>query len=321
MLEKALEYIACPLCKQKLNILEISSRKELHTMTGALACHHCNETYPIENGIPRLLSPEVTKEDKATGVAYDHYYAKVVPEKGENDKLYGKTVREEVRDFRLKTGISDLNLLDGKIFLDAGCGLARIEGSLSKHCQEVFAFDISPSVERAFATWETLPNVHIIQGDLTHIPFKANRFDLVWCDGALPYVSNLSVAIYELLETRKLSGFLYSWCYDASEVKLNHRLGHWFHRTNLPIGIRYYVIYITCWLIKAAVSIKHRENMIKNVHLFAQGVLDASLSGSINYVTKEQIQQLLSKICSHDNPSIHVTKKGRHLDFRVGSLG
>ena len=218
---EALKLIACPVCKQPLGLKNATEETEGHVMSGELHCHDCAHTYPIIGGVPRLLPPDIAPQDIATGEAYSKYYAKVTPGGVTgDDKLYGKTVDEEIDDFCAKTGLDDLHQLEGKVFLDAGCGLARIEGALSKHCQDILAFDVSPSVEQAFQAWRNLPNVHIVQGDLTSAPILPERFDFVWCDGALPYVSDVEMAVRGLLAARSPTGFLYSWCYGP-QVKLS----------------------------------------------------------------------------------------------------
>lgn len=320
MRTKALECIACPICKGPLDVKAITAQEGDHVMSGTLHCHSCLNAYPIIYGVPRLLPDNVRSQDVATGEAYSHYYAEIAPggPRGD-DTLYSKTVQQELDDFRVKTGVDDFRLLDGKAFLDAGCGLARIESALAEHCREILAFDVSPSVEQAFVAWRELPNVHIVQGDLTSAPLPPGHFDFVWCDGVLPYVSDLPAAVTELLASRSPTGFLYSWCYGP-QIKLSHRLGRLFHATGLPIKIRFSLIYITCWSIRAAVTIKKRKNMLANVHRFAQGVLDASLANHINHVSEDHIRSLLNRGGLSKDVPVHIVTRGRNLDFRVGLI-
>lgn len=47
--------IACPVCKYELE-LSIEEKNEDEIVTGALYCARCDAYYPIEDGIPNLLT-------------------------------------------------------------------------------------------------------------------------------------------------------------------------------------------------------------------------------------------------------------------------
>lgn len=53
-----LDILACPLCKGDL-ILEVFEEDEKEIITGKLLCRPCNESYPIEDGIPNMLPPDL----------------------------------------------------------------------------------------------------------------------------------------------------------------------------------------------------------------------------------------------------------------------
>ena len=61
-----LDIIACPVCKGPL-VLRVDSIAPAdaagasvgETLSGALTCRLCNESYPIADGIPNLLPPEL----------------------------------------------------------------------------------------------------------------------------------------------------------------------------------------------------------------------------------------------------------------------
>ena len=53
-----LDILACPLCKGALT-LTIAREEEGEIMAGTLACPACDEAYPIEDGIPDLLPPDL----------------------------------------------------------------------------------------------------------------------------------------------------------------------------------------------------------------------------------------------------------------------
>ena len=58
MKESLMDIICCPLDKQELELDETES-DEQEVLEGTLTCTECGETYPIEDGIPNLLPPDM----------------------------------------------------------------------------------------------------------------------------------------------------------------------------------------------------------------------------------------------------------------------
>ena len=311
----ALELIGCPRCNNPLHLLNVSVEHAEHIMTGTLKCDQCSNTYPIIQGVPRLLLNN-SDPNTATGQAYADYFSTVAPS-GTNasEPLYGNTLEQELEDFRSKTCINDWNQLKGLVFLDAGCGLARIENKLSQYCKSVVAFDVTPAVEMACAKWKNLPNVHVIQGDLTSIPLLSDRFDMVWCDGALPYVSNFGQALTELLRVCSPNGFLYSWCYGLF-VPPTERWGRFFHSTRLPVKTRLRLIRIVCWCYLAGTSILSRKSSMDRVEEATETALDFSLSGQVNHISQKEIQSQLERL----GYPCRLAEQKNVVSFQVGQI-
>ncbi|PSP89112.1 hypothetical protein BRC90_05595 [Halobacteriales archaeon QS_4_69_34] len=64
MKESLMEIICCPLDKRKLD-LEVVRRDDEEIVDGRLVCTECGEVYPIEDGIPNLLPPDMREEAEA----------------------------------------------------------------------------------------------------------------------------------------------------------------------------------------------------------------------------------------------------------------
>ncbi len=58
MKESLLDIICCPVDKGPLE-LEVEERDDGEIVTGGLTCGECGERYPIEDGIPNLLPPDM----------------------------------------------------------------------------------------------------------------------------------------------------------------------------------------------------------------------------------------------------------------------
>ena len=52
-----MDILACPVCKGELILAQHEIEGE-EIMSGTLNCEACEETYPIEEGIPNLLPPD-----------------------------------------------------------------------------------------------------------------------------------------------------------------------------------------------------------------------------------------------------------------------
>ncbi|WP_253737960.1 methytransferase partner Trm112 [Halohasta salina] len=63
MKESLMEIIRCPIDKHELE-LAVEDREDGEIMAGMLSCPECGETYPIEDGIPNLLPPDM-RDDAA----------------------------------------------------------------------------------------------------------------------------------------------------------------------------------------------------------------------------------------------------------------
>ena len=64
MKEDLMEILRCPVDKAELE-LEVDERDGDEIMEGQLVCTECGETYPIEEGIPNLLPPDMRGEAEA----------------------------------------------------------------------------------------------------------------------------------------------------------------------------------------------------------------------------------------------------------------
>ncbi len=59
-----MEILACPVCKGELT-LTVDREDDEEIIEGSLQCAACDETYPISEGIPNLLPPDLRREMEA----------------------------------------------------------------------------------------------------------------------------------------------------------------------------------------------------------------------------------------------------------------
>ncbi|WP_135534504.1 MULTISPECIES: methytransferase partner Trm112 [Halostella] len=64
MKESLMDILCCPMDKHDLE-LQDEERDDGEIMSGKLVCTECGESYPIEDGIPNLLPPDMRDEAPA----------------------------------------------------------------------------------------------------------------------------------------------------------------------------------------------------------------------------------------------------------------
>ncbi|MBU1147831.1 MAG: methyltransferase domain-containing protein [Candidatus Omnitrophica bacterium] len=172
MKEFLIDLLACPYCKGELRLEDAGyAGKEIET--GRLACS-CGEEFPIKNSIPRFIRPENYAD------SFSFQWRRF--SKTQLDS-FNKTCISENR-FREITGLSR-ERLDGKVVLDAGCGMGRFLEIAAKSNAQVVGIDMSLAVDAAKANLKDLPNVHIVQASIFNIPFRPYSFDFIYSIGVL----------------------------------------------------------------------------------------------------------------------------------------
>jgi len=58
MKRSLLDILACPICKGDLELV-VDEENEEEILEGKLICRKCSIEYPIEEGIPNMLPPEL----------------------------------------------------------------------------------------------------------------------------------------------------------------------------------------------------------------------------------------------------------------------
>lgn len=59
-----MDILCCPLDKHELE-LDVDEENDTEILAGHLTCTECGEVYPIEDGIPNLLPPDMRDESPA----------------------------------------------------------------------------------------------------------------------------------------------------------------------------------------------------------------------------------------------------------------
>src|SRR5437868_5005278 len=82
---------------------------------------------------------------------------------------------EDRATFRNRTGLEQ-QVCQGRLILDAGCGMGRYLRVAAELGGYVVGLDLSAAVQAAHELTTDLPSVQLVRGDLLRLPFAAECF-------------------------------------------------------------------------------------------------------------------------------------------------
>lgn len=204
-----LKTLRCPNCRA-----ELAQNNDLLTCTG------CELTYPIIDGIPRMLLPsmrnaltgaaganksEATEAETARSFGYEWHRFPEMYEEWEQHFL--NYMQPHGPDF-----------FRGKRVLDAGCGNGRFAYYAARYGAEVWAIDLGSAVEVTRRNTQS-ENVHVVQADLHHPPFAFESFDFIYSIGVLHHLPDPEAAFQHLLKFLKPDGEVQIYLYWKPEQR------------------------------------------------------------------------------------------------------
>lgn len=198
---RALDFLHCPACGGGLELVRTEARDERDILEGTLRCRGCGRDYPVVRGVPRMLLGRDYELREKTQKNFSFSWRQF-------GEIYSDT--RDFLDWLEPLGPADFR---GQVVLDAGCGSGQhAVHAASFGARDVVAFDLSPAVEVAFAHARALPNVHVIQADMYHLPLRP-EFDLVYCIGVLQHLPDTPAAFAELARLLAPGGRFSVWVY------------------------------------------------------------------------------------------------------------
>ncbi len=220
MKRELVDHLACPQCAGTLGLSGVD-RKGDEIETGLLVCQKAH-VYKIIKGVPRMVVEDGDEAQKATADSFSRKW-EAVPDYGYTAgtmKLHRKWYLDRYgwkTEARLRKYLKACNRV-----LDAGMGVGRdVAWYAGLADTPVFGVDLGTSVDSAYRHVGKLPNVHIIQADITRLPFRADYFDFVVSDFVLHHTPNAEGSLARLLEHVKpageIAGYVYRKKGDARE--------------------------------------------------------------------------------------------------------
>ena len=207
--------LVCPACRCSL----FSNDSQ-----NSLVCIACSETFPVVNGIPRLLMKTKSDSPGSSNNVIDHnqtLQVKTAKSFGFEWTRFSEMYPEWESNFRDYMFPRTAESFQSNRVLDAGCGIGRHAYYAAHYGAEVWAVDISDAVE--VAARNTMgTGARVIQADLNQLPFREESFDLVYSMGVLHHLPDPERAFRYLLRFVKPGGefrmFLY-WMPERQPLK------------------------------------------------------------------------------------------------------
>lgn len=101
-----------------------------------------------------------------------------------------------------------LDVLRGKMVLEAGCGAGRFTELLLESGASVFACDLSDAVEANYENCRGFPGYFCCQADIARLPVRPGQFDYVVCLGVIQHTPDPEQTLQSLARHLKPGGVL-----------------------------------------------------------------------------------------------------------------
>jgi SAM-dependent methyltransferase len=236
---RLLELLMCPWCRRPLSVTPLDgSRLDTDVAEGLLTCA-CGRRFPIVNGIPRILEnafalfPDFVHRhrDALPGIAGEPDRSREADAIRRTRESFGyqwTEFSEMVIDFRDNflnyIAPLDESFFPGKLGLDLGCGFGRHIYNAARFGAEMIGVDLSNAIESTRVNTSNLPNVHLVQADVYHLPIRPGVLDFAYSIGVLHHTPDPEEAFRRLVSLVKPGGSVFVWVYSKSRTFWNSAL-------------------------------------------------------------------------------------------------
>ncbi len=254
--------LVCPACRGSLH-LEVGQMRHNDILEGDLRCSACGGSYGVRQSVPRLVSGDSAALEVQH--SFGSQWRRRAEGRFENETLWGLTSDEELRLFLDSLGLRPEDLRNRWV-LDAGCGSGRLTRSLASIAGEVVGLDLAPTIDLAARQGTARSNLHFVQGNLLHIPFADNTYDIVWSSGVIHHTGDAARAFANLVRVVRPGGQLYVWVYSSRKLSLYKyirdalRVAH-----RIPSDALFYLCYVLAPPIKLYHAGKLTLRRIRNL--------------------------------------------------------
>lgn len=238
MKPKVLEWLECPGCSGPFSQTVFSLEAD-EIVDGLLTCL-CGRVYPIVDTIPRIIDdaftlfPEFSRRYAARLPALLPTSHAIGPNAsvirrtresfGYQWTLFSKMVVDFRENFLRYIHPIDESFFPGKVGIDVGCGFGRHIYNAAIFGAEMVGVDISAALDVTRRHTRHLPNVHLVQSDLYHLPFRAGSFDFAYSIGVLHHLPDPEAGFRCLVPLVRSGGAVFIWVYSKNRPLVNFLL-------------------------------------------------------------------------------------------------
>jgi|SRR6185436_1930677 len=258
---KFLSYLADPVTKEALKMETISVKNDF-IETGFLVSS--NNKYPIINGIPRFVEYKDQGYSKNFGYQWRKWPRIQFEAENKNKPMEGHTRKM----WEMITGHTATNTqFEGQVVLDMGCGSGRFTDVARSKGAKVIGIDFSLAVESAQENFKNDPDVLIVQGDLLHLPIKAQSIDGAFSIGVLHHTPDPPGGVSQAVEVLKNGGWFALSVYEKNGFydKANVQLVRKFFKKLWPYFKHYPPLiysYFAVYLLSPFTTVPYNENFL-----------------------------------------------------------
>jgi SAM-dependent methyltransferase len=212
MKRKLVEAVRDPVTGEPLTLAAVDSAQGDEILSGKLTSPS-GASYPIEGGVPSLLrSDQFSEGQKETVESFSWKWQKAKNYRSATQGHYLQWYLD-----RYGFGSEDklaAFLKSKRTILDAGTAHGRdAEMYVRNSSATVFGVDISYGIRNAYRDLAAIPSLHLIQADLTRLPFANGFFDFIGCDQVIHHTPNTRASLAHLCEHLAPNGHIAFYVY------------------------------------------------------------------------------------------------------------
>jgi SAM-dependent methyltransferase len=179
--------LACPRCRDALDLVTRGAGDDAAIESGRLRCRGCGAEFPIRKGIPRFV------EDESYAGSFGYQWNRFRLE--QLDTANGTQL--SATRFWSETDWSPEWLRDRQV-VDIGCGAGRFLDVASRVAGAVVGVDVSSAVDAARENLRHQENVDLVQAAIEALPFRPGAFDGAYCIGVAQHTADPEASLRAL---------------------------------------------------------------------------------------------------------------------------
>lgn len=236
--QKLCDIIACPHDHEPLAIALEQVREADELMEGELECG-AGHRFPITGGVPRLhgdSSGTPAPEPYTTVDTFTEKWSRVDPE--ELEQRFAQQYEWYVQRFGWEDESGLAAFLDGRrTILEAGTGLGGDAARFARLCEaDVIGLDFSNSVTIAHRHFGALPNIHYVQADLRHPPFRPRQLDFISADQVIHHTPDAAASFQTLANLLGAGGEMAVYVY-RQKAPLRELIDDWIRERTTKMSV------------------------------------------------------------------------------------